>query len=495
MVRRTSMEVMLRLSRYDVQPATKCYQQGIEASQGNDCMEIKQERYARKILKEAGIKDCNATLYPMEKDLKLSKDKDELKVKATQYQNVSATGHCFYLDTSPITWCSQKQTTMALSSCEAEFMATIAVVLSSNLAKEGIDMEEDGYLLLTEEGIINTYQNFIDEPPLISLNAMSSVNIYRTMRVKGCMGKNALHVLLDSGSPYNFARPANCLEIRAVTWSLESNVAVWWPWRFGDGDLVEAVWLVAEYQNEIRAESIAKNANPLALVAAAQLHPDPYYQASKSHKSYAPTSKASPPTRSNETTRHKGKETAKPITPPSESASEEDSNPEQAQKDKEIKKNLALTAKTVIVARSRETLGSQIVHHTGIQCFNYKEFSHFAKECRKPKRVKDSTYHKEKMLLCKQVEKGVLLQAEQSDWLADTNEEIDEQELEAHYSFMAKIQEVPTADSGTDTKPLKLVQYNARYNVFANKRQRSEQPDSISNICVVEKVDSNVILD
>nr|GEW35913.1 retrovirus-related Pol polyprotein from transposon TNT 1-94 [Tanacetum cinerariifolium] len=55
------------------------------------------------------------------------------------------------------------------------------------------------------------------------------------------------------------------------------------------------------------------------------------------------------------------------------------------------------------------------------------------------KRVKDSTHHKEKMLLCKQAEKGVPLQAEQYDWLADTDEEIDEQELEAHYSYMAKI--------------------------------------------------------
>ncbi|GJT91680.1 hypothetical protein Tco_1080525 [Tanacetum coccineum] len=53
-----------------------------------------------------------------------------------------------------------------------------------------------------------------------------------------------------------------------------------------------------------------------------------------------------------------------------------------------------------------------------------------------------------------QAEKGVQLQAEQSDWLADTDEEIDEQELEAHYSYMAKIQEVPNADSGTDAEPL-----------------------------------------
>ncbi|GKF71057.1 hypothetical protein Tco_0207171 [Tanacetum coccineum] len=59
----------------------------------------------------------------------------------------------------------------------------------------------------------------------------------------------------------------------------------------------------------------------------------------------ASTSKASLPTRSHVTTRHKGKEIVKPITPPSESASEEDIDPEQAQKDKEMHKNLALIAK------------------------------------------------------------------------------------------------------------------------------------------------------
>ncbi|GJX90299.1 hypothetical protein Tco_0343625 [Tanacetum coccineum] len=41
----------------------------------------------------------------------------------------------------------------------------------------------------------------------------------------------------------------------------------------------------------------------------------------------------------------------------------------------------------------------------------------------------------------------VPLQAEQADWLEETDEEIDEQELEAHYSYMAKIQEVSPAES------------------------------------------------
>ncbi|GKA79961.1 retrovirus-related pol polyprotein from transposon TNT 1-94 [Tanacetum coccineum] len=150
---------------------------------------------------------------------------------------------------------------------------------------------------------------------------------------------------------------------------------------------------------------------------------------------------------------------------------------------------------TVTVARTRETIDSQVVQQTGIQCFNCKEFRHFPKECRKPKRAKDYTYPKEKMLLCKQAEKGVPLQAEQADWLEDTDEEIDEQELEAHYSFMAKIQEVLPAESGSDAEPLEKVQYDAEYNVFANERHPFEQPESINDMHVVEKDDSNVILD
>nr|GFA19790.1 hypothetical protein [Tanacetum cinerariifolium] len=55
-------------------------------------------------------------------------------------------------------------------------------------------------------------------------------------------------------------------------------------------------------------------------------------------------------------------------------------------------------------------------------------------------------------------------------------------------------QDVPTTDSGTHTEPLEKVQYDVGYNVFSNERQRSEQPESINNTCIVEKVDSNFIL-
>nr|GFA78867.1 hypothetical protein [Tanacetum cinerariifolium] len=118
------------------------------------------------------------------------------------------------------------------------------------------------------------------------------------------------------------------------------------------------------------------------------------------------------------------------------------------------------TQRTVNVAGTREKVGSLVVQKSGIQFFNCKEYGKFAKEYRKPKRVKDSVYHKEKMLLCKQAEQGVPLQAEHYDWLADTDEEVDKQELKAHYSYMAKIQEVPTADSGTDLEPVEQNEQN-----------------------------------
>ena len=48
----------------------------------------------------------------------------------------STTSHIFYLDDCPITWCSQKQEIVALSSCEAEFMA------ATEAAKQAIWLQE-----------------------------------------------------------------------------------------------------------------------------------------------------------------------------------------------------------------------------------------------------------------------------------------------------------------------------------------------------------------
>nr|GFD55966.1 hypothetical protein [Tanacetum cinerariifolium] len=60
---------------------------------------------------------------------------------------------------------------------------------------------------------------------------------------------------------------------------------------------------------------------------------------------------------------------------------------------------------------------------------------------------------------------------------------------------MAKIQEVPTADTSTNSEPVDQVQNDVGYNVFANDLQISKQSKSVSNTCLVETNDSNVILD
>nr|GEV45232.1 hypothetical protein [Tanacetum cinerariifolium] len=207
--------------------------------------------------------------------------------------------------------------------------------------------------------------------------------------------------------------------------------------------------ILTQYQkevNELRAERLVRNANPLALATTAQANQDPYYQTSRDkdiQKNLALITKyfkkIYKPTNNNLRTSSNSKNKNVDTTP----RYKNDDHSGQFR-----------NHKTVNVAGAREKVGSLVVQQSGIQCFNCKEFGHFAKECRKPKRVKDSAYHKEKMLLHKQAKQGVPLQAEQYDWLADTDEEVDKHELEAHYNYMAKIQEVPTADSGPNSEPL-----------------------------------------
>ncbi|GKD79256.1 hypothetical protein Tco_1341877 [Tanacetum coccineum] len=137
--------------------------------------------------------------------------------------------------------------------------------------------------------------------------------------------------------------------------------------------------------NEIRAERIAKNANPLALKNLALIAK--YFK-----KLYKPTNNN---LRTSLNSRNKNVDTS-------------------PQYVKDNQTGQFGNQRTVTIVGARETVGSQVVQHTGIQCFNS--------------------------------EKGVPLQADQADWLEDTDEEIDKQELEADYSFMAKIQEVLPAD-------------------------------------------------
>nr|GFA04017.1 hypothetical protein [Tanacetum cinerariifolium] len=176
--------------------------------------------------------------------------------------------------------------------------------------------------------------------------------------------------------------------------------------------------------NEIRAERLARTTNPLALIAQQQPvyhpqnHPTHYIQNFSTRSQQAAT-------------RNRGKDNSSRINRGTMYDNQRIGN----------------------VNGARETVGITAVRKSRIQCYNYKEFGHVAKECQKPKRVKDAAYHKEKMLLCKQEEAGFQLNTEQADWRDDTDDEPEDQELEAHYMYMAQIQEV-TPDAADNSGPI-----------------------------------------
>nr|GEV02376.1 hypothetical protein [Tanacetum cinerariifolium] len=243
--------------------------------------------------------------------------------------------------------------------------------------------------------------------------------------------------------------------------------------------------ILPERSNELRAKRLARNTNQLALVATAPTNQDPYYQTSKSHKSYAPSSKPSVPTRTHTTTRYKGKEIAKLITPPSETASEEDSDPKQTQRDKDTQKNLALIAKYFkkiykptnnnlkTSSNSRNKNVDTTLRQSGSAAVTARNLDILLRNAENQKGLKTPRITRKIYCCANKLSK----------------------ELEAHYSYIARIQEVPTADLGTDYEPLEKVQNEAGYNVFANDLQHSEQSESVSNTCLVETNDSNVIPD
>ncbi|KAG6472242.1 hypothetical protein ZIOFF_069701 [Zingiber officinale] len=147
---------------------------GIEVEQQKSRISLRQSAYAKKILSQFKMADCNATKHPMEPKTQLHKDLEGTPVDATEYRRIvgclryllhtrpdlsysvgmvsrymerptimhhrvvkqilsdladdldgrkSTSGMTFYFNESLVSWNSQKQKTVALSSCEAEFMA------------------------------------------------------------------------------------------------------------------------------------------------------------------------------------------------------------------------------------------------------------------------------------------------------------------------------------------------------------------------------------
>ncbi|GJX36668.1 retrovirus-related pol polyprotein from transposon TNT 1-94 [Tanacetum coccineum] len=249
---------------------------------------------------------------------------------------------------------------------------------------------------------------------------------------------------------------------------------------------------------KIRVERLARTANLLALVA--QQQPAYHPQNHPNHNNQFSS------TRSQQATKNRGKAIVNSSAPTYDQEPAMVTEDDEMSKEKEIDKLMALIylsfkkiyKPTNNNLRTSSNTSTLVVQKSGIQCYNCKEYGHLSRECQKPKRAKDAAYHKEKMLLCKQ-EARVQLNADQADWKDDTDDESDDQELEAHYMYMAQIQEVtpdPVDNFGPifDAEPLHKVQNNNdNYNVFAIENEHPEQPESINDIYLEEQGDTNII--
>ncbi|GKA30079.1 hypothetical protein Tco_0716324 [Tanacetum coccineum] len=225
--------------------------------------------------------------------------------------------------------------------------------------------------------------------------------------------------------------------------------------------------------NEIHAERIARNANPLALVVATQNYPDDYYKAPLTPKPYKPHTPS----------QHQPDQMLLPSTKVKRLSNNLHLNLSQHLKKTVMKNMLRGISRYIKVWHSLQstsktstnlpttTFGTSVKQPLGTGrrgevggC----DVRHFAKECKKPKRVKDYEYHKEKMMLCKQESKDNPL----SEVLHATDD-----------------------NSGPtyDVEPLEKVHTDDDYNVFGTERQHFEQLESINDTYVVKTIDSNVI--
>nr|GEW59875.1 hypothetical protein [Tanacetum cinerariifolium] len=199
--------------------------------------------------------------------------------------------------------------------------------------------------------------------------------------------------------------------------------------------------------NEIRAKRLARTANPLALVAQQQPVYHPQNHPTHYTQNYSTRSQQA-------ATRNRGKAIVNSPPPISDQESTMDNSPR-------INRGTGYDNKRMVnVAGARENVA----------------------------------YHKEKMILSKQEEAGFQLIAEQADWRDDTDDEPDDQELEAHYMYMAQNQKVtPDAadNSGPifNTEPLQKVLNNDNYNVFFIESEHSEQSKSVNDTYPIEQVE------
>nr|GEX18401.1 hypothetical protein [Tanacetum cinerariifolium] len=230
--------------------------------------------------------------------------------------------------------------------------------------------------------------------------------------------------------------------------------------------------------NEIKAEKIARVANPLALVSQQQ----PVYNPQNHPTHYTQNSA----TRSQQvTTSNRGKAIVNSLTLIYDQEPFMVAEDDEMSKDKEIDKLMALIS-----------LSFKKIYKPTNNNLQTSSNTNRANKDNSPRINRGPGYENQRLGHVAGAREAV----EQADWKDDTDDEFDDQELEAHYMYMAKLQEVTldAADNSGpifDTESVQEVQPNDNYNVFAIESEHHEQSESIHDTYSIEQDEHNVIID
>nr|GEV10674.1 hypothetical protein [Tanacetum cinerariifolium] len=439
---------------------------GLQVSQNPRVIFINQSKYALEILKKYGLDSSTSVDTPMVEKMKLDEDRQgtihtglwhlkdssfalrafaDAHYAGCQDTRRSTSGSAQFLRDKLVSWSLKKQKSTAISTTEAEYIA-----LSRCCAQ-----------ILWMHSQLSDYGFTFNKIPLY------------------CDNQSAIALC------YNNVQHSRSKHIDIRNHFIKKQVEK----RFVESQELKTVLyhklydILKQHQNEvneIKAERIARTTNLLVLVAQQQPvyhpqnHPTHYTQNSSTRSQQAAT-------------RNREKEivnSPQPIYDQEPSMVVED---DETSKDKEIDKLMALISLSFkkiykpttttfelhqILVKQIKIILQGLTEALGMKIKGL-EFGHVARECQKLKRSKDAAYHWEKMLLY--------------------------QELEAHYMYMAQIQEVSpdAADSGPifNAEPLQKVSNDDHYNVFVIESKHPEQSKSVQETYPIEQDEHNVIID
>nr|GEZ59376.1 hypothetical protein [Tanacetum cinerariifolium] len=224
--------------------------------------------------------------------------------------------------------------------------------------------------------------------------------------------------------------------------------------------------ILKQHQNEvnkIRAERLAHTANPLALVAQQQPAYHPQYNLNHHTQNSS--------TISQQTTRIRGKAIVNSFTLIYDQDPTTVTEDDEMSKEKEIDKLMALIS-----------LSFKKIYKPTNNNLQTSSNTSRANQDNSPRINRGTRYENQRVVNVG----GARETVEQADWKDDTDDESGDQEIEAHYMYMAQIQEVTPGIVGNsepifDAEPLQKVQNDDDdYNVFGDDQEYPEQPESVN---------------